>query len=96
MTTPQSVADVPAAGAPRSTVRGADRVAGVRAPRRRPRRRGGFVVLRTVVAVVASVVVAFPLLWMLVVAFSPRGEVFGRGLRLLPSAVTLENFTRVL
>ncbi|WP_235491133.1 carbohydrate ABC transporter permease [Frigoribacterium sp. Leaf164] len=96
MTIPQTVADPPAAGAPRSTALGADRAAGARAPRRRPPRRGGFVVVRTVVAVVASVVVAFPLLWMLVVAFSPRGEVFGRGLRLLPSALTLENFGRVL
>ena len=96
MTIPQTVVDPPAAGAPRSTALGADRAAGARAPRRRPPRRGGFVVVRTVVAVVASVVVAFPLLWMLVVAFSPRGEVFGRGLRLLPSALTLENFSRVL
>jgi len=96
VTIPQTVVDPPAAGAPRSTALGADRAAGARAPRRRPPRRGGFVVVRTVVAVVASVVVAFPLLWMLVVAFSPRGEVFGRGLRLLPSALTLENFSRVL
>lgn len=67
-----------------------------RRPRRRPPRGGRLVVLRTVVAVAAAAVVAFPLLWMLVVAFSPRGEVFGRGLRLVPSAVTLENFERVL
>jgi multiple sugar transport system permease protein len=96
VTTPSSLADSPATGAPRSTAAGASRAAGA-APRRRGRRRGGrFVAVRTVVAVVAAVVVAFPLFWMLVVAFSPRGEVFGRGLRLLPSAVTLENFTRVL
>ena len=85
----------PAAQAPSGTARGADRLATGRAPRRgRPGQR--FVVLRTAVAVVAALVVAFPLWWMLVVAFSPRGEVFGRGLRLVPSTVTLENFTRVL
>lgn len=37
----------------------------------------------------------FPLYWMLVVAFSPRGEVFEPGLRFWPSTLTLDNFTAV-
>ncbi|PPG51359.1 sugar ABC transporter permease, partial [Rathayibacter sp. AY2B7] len=32
--------------------------------------------VRLVVAIVASAIVFFPLYWMLVIAFSPRGEVF--------------------
>ena len=47
---------------------------------------------RTVIAVVVCAIVMFPLYWMLVVAFSPRGEVFEQGLRLWPSELTLENF----
>ncbi|WKK73131.1 hypothetical protein Q0F99_09970 [Rathayibacter oskolensis] len=37
--------------------------------------------MRLVVAVVASAIVFFPLYWMLVIAFSPRGEVFSPGPR---------------
>ena len=50
---------------------------------------------RTVIVVVVSAIVMFPLYWMLVVAFSPRGEVFEQGLRLWPSTLTLENFRKV-
>jgi len=63
-------------------------------PRRRRTGRKGFVV-RTVIAVVVSAIVIFPLYWMLVVAFSPRGEVFEPVLRFWPSTLTLENFTSV-
>jgi multiple sugar transport system permease protein len=67
-----------------------------RAPRQpRPRVNAGLV-LRIVLAIVASAVVAFPLYWMLVIAFSPRGEVFQPGPpRFWPSTLTLENFTTV-
>ena len=66
------------------------------------RRRGGRdgsragVALRIVVAVVASAIVFFPLYWMLVIAFSPRGEVFAPGPpRFWPSTLSLENFATV-
>lgn len=73
-------------------------VAAPQRPRRRSRRdesRRG-IVWRTIVAVAVTIVVVFPLYWMLVVAFSPRGEIFEPGLRLWPSTVTLENFEKVL
>ncbi|WP_308798849.1 carbohydrate ABC transporter permease [Agromyces silvae] len=57
-------------------------------------RRG--IVSRTIIATVVTVIVVFPLYWMLVVAFSPRGEVFQPGLTLWPSTFTLDNFTKVL
>lgn len=57
-------------------------------------RRG--IVARTVIAIVVCAIVIFPLYWMLVVAFSPRGEVFEPGLRLWPSTITLDNFSGVL
>jgi ABC-type glycerol-3-phosphate transport system permease component len=72
--------------------RGAQRVQ--RRRRRGPDSRKG-IVWRTVIAAVVSLIVVFPLYWMLVVAFSPRGEVFEPGLRLWPSTLTLENFTKV-
>lgn len=50
---------------------------------------------RTVVAVVVSLIVVFPLYWMLVVAFSPEGQVFQPGFQLWPSALTLDNFANV-
>lgn len=65
--------------------------------RRRDRGRGERkgIVLRTIIAVVVCAIVIFPLYWMLVVAFSPRGELFESGLRLWPSTLTLENFASV-
>lgn len=53
------------------------------------------IVWRTIIAVVVAAIVIFPLYWMLVVAFSPRGEVFEPGLRFWPSTLTLENFVKV-
>ena len=78
----------------------ADRLGDRKARRLQRRRRdvGGErrgIVARTVIAIVVAVIVMFPLYWMLVVAFSPRGEVFDPGLRLWPSALTLENFQKV-
>jgi multiple sugar transport system permease protein len=52
-------------------------------------------VLRTIVALLVTAVLVFPLYWMLVVAFSPRGEVFEPGLHLWPSTFTLENFEKI-
>lgn len=68
-----------------------------RVQRRRRRQASGRkgIVWRTLVAAIVSIVVVFPLYWMVVVAFSPRGEVFLPGLRLWPSALTLENFAKV-
>ncbi|WP_136055389.1 carbohydrate ABC transporter permease [Microbacterium sp. K24] len=62
--------------------------------RRQSQSRKG-IVWRTLIAAVVSLIVIFPLYWMLVVAFSPRGEVFEPGLRLWPSTLTLENFAKV-
>jgi multiple sugar transport system permease protein len=53
------------------------------------------IVWRTIIAIVVTVIVIFPLYWMLVVAFSPQGEIFEPGLRLWPSTLTLENFVKV-
>jgi len=47
-------------------------------------------------AVAISIVVLFPLYWMLVVAFSPRSELLGGTLRLWPRSFTFENFDRVV
>lgn len=72
-------------------------VAAPQRPRRRSRRteaRRG-IVWRTIVAVIVTAIVVFPLYWMLVVAFSPRGEIFEPGLRLWPSTFTLENFEKI-
>ncbi|KQZ86192.1 sugar ABC transporter permease [Microbacterium sp. Root166] len=52
-------------------------------------------VLRTIVAIVVCVIVVFPLYWMVVMAFSPRGEVFSEELRFWPSEITFDNFDRI-
>lgn len=73
------------------------RRAAARVQRRRRRhgseRKG--IVWRTLIAAIVALVVIFPLYWMVVVAFSPRGEVFEPGLRLWPSSWTLENVAKV-
>ncbi|MCJ1675006.1 carbohydrate ABC transporter permease [Rathayibacter sp. VKM Ac-2929] len=51
--------------------------------------------LRLVLAILVSLVVLFPLYWMLVVAFSSRAELLGGTLRLWPREFTLANFERV-
>jgi len=53
------------------------------------------IVWRTILVALVALIVVFPLYWMLVVAFSPRGEVFEPGLRLWPSTLTFENFAKV-
>ena len=68
-----------------------------RLQRRRSRRLGERkgIVLRTIIAVVVCAIVIFPLYWMLVMAFSPRGEVFSAELRFWPSQITFDNFERI-
>lgn len=53
------------------------------------------IVLRTIIAVIVCAIVIFPLYWMLVMAFSPRGEVFSSELRFWPSEITFDNFNRI-
>ena len=71
-----------------------DRAPAARSGRSRDPARSG-IVLRTVVAAVVSIIVIFPLYWMLVVAFSPSGDLFQPGWRLWPTEFTLDNFTRI-
>jgi multiple sugar transport system permease protein len=58
-------------------------------------RRGQLYALRLAAAVVCSLVLLFPLYWMVVVAFSPRQELLSPALRLWPQQFTLENFDRI-
>ncbi|QHC71229.1 carbohydrate ABC transporter permease [Rathayibacter sp. VKM Ac-2801] len=51
--------------------------------------------LRLALALGVSVVIVFPLYWMVVVAFSSRSELLGGTLRLWPRELTLVNFERV-
>ncbi len=52
-------------------------------------------VLRLAAASVIAVVVLFPLYWMLAVALTRRQDLLGGTLRLIPTALTLENFERI-
>src|SRR6478609_9699304 len=53
------------------------------------------VVARSILAVIVCLIVVFPLYWMVVMAFSPKGEVFSSELRFWPSEITLDNFARI-
>jgi len=66
-------------------------------PARRRRSRGSRAsfVLRLITAIVASVVLLFPLYWMVVVAFSSKQELLSRELRLWPREFTTANFAKV-
>jgi ABC-type glycerol-3-phosphate transport system permease component len=60
----------------------------------RPAGRGrGWWWVRVVVAVVIAVVMLFPFYWMLQTAFSTRDSLYAPGLHLIPTQLTLENFT---
>jgi multiple sugar transport system permease protein/alpha-1,4-digalacturonate transport system permease protein len=63
----------------------------------RLRRRGSRVsyALRLVTAILVSIVLLFPLYWMVVVAFSSKQELLSRDLRLWPREFTLANFEKV-
>lgn len=65
----------------------------VRRTRRQRERR--IRIVRIVLAVLVCVLMVFPLYWMLVVALSPRDELFTDQFRLWPSALTLDNFASV-
>lgn len=60
----------------------------------RKRARGRYFGLRLTLAVVITLVMVFPLLWMIITAFSPQGDLYSPGFRLWPRHVTLNNFTR--
>jgi multiple sugar transport system permease protein len=72
------------------------RPAGVTRPGARRTRERRLLALRLVAAVIASLIVLFPLYWMLVVAFSTRADLLGGALRFWPSTFTTSNFERVL
>ncbi|UKF80340.1 carbohydrate ABC transporter permease [Clavibacter californiensis] len=52
--------------------------------------------LRLLAAVVVSLIILFPLYWMVVVAFSTRADLLGGALRIFPTTLTTANFERVL
>jgi ABC-type glycerol-3-phosphate transport system permease component len=65
----------------------------------RPARRSSWTagkIARLVAAVVITLIVLFPLYWMLVTAFSTRADSYAPGLHLWPQNFTLENFTAPL
>ena len=70
-------------------------------PRRKSRNSGAMIggrrgiVWRGAIAILIAIIMVFPLYWMVVVAFSPRGEAFESTLRFWPSTWTIENFQRV-
>ncbi len=64
----------------------------VQPQRRRPR--GRLLWLRVTAAVVISLIMFFPLYWMLLTAFSPRSELYAPGLRWWPHHFTLDNFVQ--
>ncbi|RFA22856.1 sugar ABC transporter permease [Subtercola boreus] len=51
--------------------------------------------LRLLLAIVVSVIILFPLYWMLVVAFSTRSDLLSGAVRLWPGTFTTSNFERV-
>ncbi|MET4780558.1 carbohydrate ABC transporter permease [Glaciihabitans sp. UYNi722] len=58
-----------------------------------PRRRRNFTALKITVAIIISLVMFFPLYWMIVTAFSTRADMYAPGLHLFPRTFTFENFT---
>ncbi len=62
----------------------------------RPPRHGLATALRTLGAVAVSLVLVFPLYWMVVVALSSRRDLLAGRVGVVPGSLTSENFTRVL
>lgn len=58
----------------------------------RRRQRGRFYVARLILAVVITLIMFFPLYWMLLTAFSTRRDLYAPGLHWFPQHFTLENF----
>lgn len=52
-------------------------------------------ILLTALAVVITLVIAFPIIWMLPAAFKTRGELFQISNTFFPKTITLENFRKV-
>ena len=86
----------PAAGAPPGAGRSRRSRSGRPGPGSAQRSTRRALVLRTVAAVLVALVLLFPLYWMVVVALSPRAELLGGNLRLVPRTLTLANVDRVL
>lgn len=59
----------------------------------RKKRRGRFFGLRLAVAIISSLIVLFPIYWMIMTSVSPQSDMFRPGLHLWPSAFTWSNFT---
>jgi ABC-type glycerol-3-phosphate transport system permease component len=49
--------------------------------------------LRLAIAIIASLVVLFPIYWMIITSLSPQSDMFRPGLHLWPSSFTWSNFT---
>ena len=67
-----------------------------RAAGSRRRRNRNITIARFVVAVAVCAVMVFPFYWMVVVALSPKDELFSTVFRLWPSRLTLDNFAQVI
>ena len=59
----------------------------------RKKRRGRFFVLRLSIAILSSLIVLFPIYWMIMTSVSPQSDMFRPGLHLWPSSFTWSNFT---
>ena len=55
-------------------------------------RRGRFFVLRLILAIVITLVMFFPIYWMLITAFSEKEDMYLPGLHLWPAHFTFDNF----
>ncbi|SHF55137.1 multiple sugar transport system permease protein/alpha-1,4-digalacturonate transport system permease protein [Jatrophihabitans endophyticus] len=64
------------------------------APVRRTSRRGRFFVPRLILAVLATLVILFPLYWMVVTALSTQKDLYSPGLHLWPQHLTWSNFSQ--
>ena len=56
------------------------------------RKRGRFFGLRLTLAIVITLVMLFPLYWMLITSFSPQNDLYRSGLHFWPSHFTLDNY----
>jgi multiple sugar transport system permease protein len=66
---------------------------GTRRTAARKRSRGRFYRSRLLLAIVITLVMSFPLYWMVITALSPQDELYSSGLHLWPQHLTFTNFT---
>jgi multiple sugar transport system permease protein len=59
----------------------------------RKKKRGRFFALRLIVAIVATLIMLFPIYWMIMTSVSPQSDMFRPGLHLWPSKLTWSNFS---